>query len=152
MLAVLHYLKGISLRFVQIMVLNELASQVTPCLLGISNELFKLANFQVFMDVPLHVCETRDSKGLYKLARAGKIKGFIYYLGISSFCDQEVYSCSCILVYTLALMIQINFEKERELNLILSQLLSYLVLKLLCPCCCRQEIPSPLLISFLSFG
>ncbi|THF99959.1 hypothetical protein TEA_023284 [Camellia sinensis var. sinensis] len=30
----------------------------------------------VFMDVPLHVCEARDPKGLYKLARAGKIKGF----------------------------------------------------------------------------
>lgn len=27
------------------------------------------------MDVPLKVCETRDPKGLYKLARAGKIKG-----------------------------------------------------------------------------
>lgn len=27
------------------------------------------------MDVPLHVCESRDPKGLYKLARAGKIKG-----------------------------------------------------------------------------
>ncbi|KAH7566698.1 hypothetical protein JRO89_XS08G0218000 [Xanthoceras sorbifolium] len=31
---------------------------------------------EVFMDVPLEVCEARDSKGLYKLARAGKIKGF----------------------------------------------------------------------------
>ncbi|CAB4284100.1 unnamed protein product [Prunus armeniaca] len=31
---------------------------------------------EVFMDVPLHVCENRDPKGLYKLARAGKIKGF----------------------------------------------------------------------------
>ncbi|OVA09377.1 BTB/POZ-like [Macleaya cordata] len=31
---------------------------------------------EVFMDVPLHICEARDSKGLYKLARAGKIKGF----------------------------------------------------------------------------
>ncbi|KAL2499591.1 Adenylyl-sulfate kinase 1 [Abeliophyllum distichum] len=31
---------------------------------------------EVFMDVPLQVCEARDSKGLYKLARAGKIKGF----------------------------------------------------------------------------
>ncbi|MED6217748.1 Adenylyl-sulfate kinase 1, chloroplastic [Stylosanthes scabra] len=31
---------------------------------------------EVFMDVPLHVCEARDPKGLYKLARAGKIKGF----------------------------------------------------------------------------
>lgn len=27
------------------------------------------------MDVPLQVCEARDPKGLYKLARAGKIKG-----------------------------------------------------------------------------
>ncbi|XP_019423128.1 PREDICTED: adenylyl-sulfate kinase 3-like isoform X3 [Lupinus angustifolius] len=31
---------------------------------------------EVFMDVPLHICESRDPKGLYKLARAGKIKGF----------------------------------------------------------------------------
>ncbi|CAN4090569.1 unnamed protein product [Withania somnifera] len=31
---------------------------------------------EVFMDVPLYVCEARDPKGLYKLARAGKIKGF----------------------------------------------------------------------------
>ncbi|KAL6587718.1 Adenylyl-sulfate kinase 2, chloroplastic [Orobanche minor] len=29
---------------------------------------------EVYMDVPLEVCETRDPKGLYKLARAGKIK------------------------------------------------------------------------------
>lgn len=27
------------------------------------------------MDIPLQVCEARDPKGLYKLARAGKIKG-----------------------------------------------------------------------------
>ncbi|GMH08238.1 hypothetical protein Nepgr_010078 [Nepenthes gracilis] len=31
---------------------------------------------EVFMNMPLEVCEERDSKGLYKLARAGKIKGF----------------------------------------------------------------------------
>ncbi|KAG1342157.1 adenylyl-sulfate kinase 3 [Cocos nucifera] len=31
---------------------------------------------EVFMNVPLEVCEARDPKGLYKLARAGKIKGF----------------------------------------------------------------------------
>ncbi|XP_044346098.1 adenylyl-sulfate kinase 3 [Triticum aestivum] len=31
---------------------------------------------EVFLDVPLEVCEARDPKGLYKLARAGKIKGF----------------------------------------------------------------------------
>lgn len=31
---------------------------------------------EIYMDVPLQVCESRDPKGLYKLARAGKIKGF----------------------------------------------------------------------------
>ncbi|CAN8251452.1 unnamed protein product [Cochlearia groenlandica] len=31
---------------------------------------------EVYMDVPLHVCEARDPKGLYKRARAGEIKGF----------------------------------------------------------------------------
>ncbi|KAK9714259.1 hypothetical protein RND81_06G082300 [Saponaria officinalis] len=29
---------------------------------------------EVFMDVPLQLCEARDPKGLYKLVRAGKIK------------------------------------------------------------------------------
>ena len=28
------------------------------------------------MQIPLCVCEERDTKGLYKLARQGKIKGF----------------------------------------------------------------------------
>jgi adenylylsulfate kinase len=31
---------------------------------------------EVFVDAPLEVCESRDPKGLYKQARAGKIKGF----------------------------------------------------------------------------
>ncbi|KAJ8765518.1 hypothetical protein K2173_014640 [Erythroxylum novogranatense] len=31
---------------------------------------------EVFMNIPLEVCEERDPKGLYKLARAGKIRGF----------------------------------------------------------------------------
>jgi adenylylsulfate kinase len=31
---------------------------------------------EVFVDAPLEVCEQRDPKGLYKQARAGKIKGF----------------------------------------------------------------------------
>lgn len=31
---------------------------------------------EVFMKVPIEVCEQRDPKGLYKAARAGKIKGF----------------------------------------------------------------------------
>ncbi|PNX94032.1 adenylyl-sulfate kinase chloroplastic-like [Trifolium pratense] len=30
----------------------------------------------VYMNMPLSLCEARDPKGLYKLARAGKIKGF----------------------------------------------------------------------------
>lgn len=35
------------------------------------------SNFiEVFMDLPLKICEARDPKGLYKLARTGKIKGF----------------------------------------------------------------------------
>eukprot|EP00062_Callorhinchus_milii_P021544 gi/632978420/ref/XP_007905903.1/ PREDICTED: bifunctional 3'-phosphoadenosine 5'-phosphosulfate synthase 1 [Callorhinchus milii] len=32
--------------------------------------------FEIFVDAPLHVCEKRDAKGLYKKARAGEIKGF----------------------------------------------------------------------------
>jgi adenylylsulfate kinase len=31
---------------------------------------------EVFVDAPLEVCEKRDPKGLYKQARAGRIKGF----------------------------------------------------------------------------
>ncbi|MBV7298883.1 adenylyl-sulfate kinase [Enterovibrio paralichthyis] len=37
--------------------------------------------FEVFVDTPLDVCESRDPKGLYKKARAGEIKAFT---GISS--------------------------------------------------------------------
>ncbi|NP_001341562.1 adenylyl-sulfate kinase 3-like isoform X2 [Glycine soja] len=47
---------------------------------------------EVFIDVPLHVCEARDPKGLYKLARAGKIKGFT---GID---DPYEPPCSCEIV------------------------------------------------------
>ncbi|KAL2608663.1 hypothetical protein R1flu_027236 [Riccia fluitans] len=40
-------------------------------------ELVSVGNFiEVFMDVPLEVCEKRDAKGLYKLARQGVIKAF----------------------------------------------------------------------------
>ena len=31
---------------------------------------------EIFVDAPLDVCEKRDPKGLYKMARAGEIKGF----------------------------------------------------------------------------
>ncbi|KAM9315146.1 bifunctional 3'-phosphoadenosine 5'-phosphosulfate synthase 1 isoform 2-T2 [Pholidichthys leucotaenia] len=36
----------------------------------------KLPFFEVFVDAPLHICEQRDVKGLYKKARAGEIRGF----------------------------------------------------------------------------
>lgn len=36
--------------------------------------------FEVFVDAPLHVCEQRDVKGLYKKARAGEIKGKQHFL------------------------------------------------------------------------
>lgn len=32
------------------------------------------------MNMPLELCESRDPKGLYKLARAGKIKGLLLKL------------------------------------------------------------------------
>ncbi|HUU02254.1 MAG TPA: adenylyl-sulfate kinase [Myxococcota bacterium] len=35
-----------------------------------------LGFFEVFVDTPLSVCEQRDPKGQYKMARAGQIKGF----------------------------------------------------------------------------
>ncbi|XP_061338907.1 adenylyl-sulfate kinase, chloroplastic-like isoform X3 [Gastrolobium bilobum] len=47
---------------------------------------------QVFIDVPLDLCEARDPKGLYKLARAGKIKGFT---GVD---DPYEPPCSCEIV------------------------------------------------------
>ncbi|PNY07277.1 adenylyl-sulfate kinase [Trifolium pratense] len=50
---------------------------------------------EVFIDVPLHVCEARDPKGLYKLARAGKIKGFT---GID---DPYEPPCGCEIVLQL---------------------------------------------------
>ena len=37
--------------------------------------------FEIFINTPLHICEERDVKGLYKLARNGQIKDFT---GISS--------------------------------------------------------------------
>ncbi|PAN43505.1 hypothetical protein PAHAL_8G240400 [Panicum hallii] len=40
------------------------------------NLLPKSSFIEVFLNAPIEVCEGRDPKGLYKLARAGKIKGF----------------------------------------------------------------------------
>ena len=40
-------------------------------------ELFEDGEFiEIFVDTPLAIAEERDPKGLYKAARAGKIKGF----------------------------------------------------------------------------
>ncbi|XP_048448727.1 bifunctional 3'-phosphoadenosine 5'-phosphosulfate synthase 2-like, partial [Rhincodon typus] len=36
----------------------------------------RLPFFEIFVDAPLDICESRDVKGLYKKARAGEIKGF----------------------------------------------------------------------------
>jgi len=42
-----------------------------------ARELLEASEFiEVFVDAPLEICEARDSKGLYKKARAGMIKNF----------------------------------------------------------------------------
>ena len=38
--------------------------------------------FEVHVDTPLDVCEDRDSKGLYKKARAGIIKGYTSHYNV----------------------------------------------------------------------
>lgn len=43
--------------------------------------------FEVFVDAPLSVCEERDVKGLYKKARAGQIKGNLFFKYIQ-FCEE----------------------------------------------------------------
>ncbi|XP_022133254.1 adenylyl-sulfate kinase 3-like isoform X3 [Momordica charantia] len=50
---------------------------------------------EVFLDVPLNVCEARDPKGLYKLSRAGKIQGFT---GIDDPYEQPL-NCEIVLQY-----------------------------------------------------
>ena len=40
---------------------------------------------EIYIDTPIEICEQRDPKGLYKMARAGKLKNFT---GIDS--DNEV--------------------------------------------------------------
>jgi bifunctional enzyme CysN/CysC len=44
---------------------------------SMARNLFNDGEFiEVFIDTPIEVCEARDSKGLYKKARAGKLKNF----------------------------------------------------------------------------
>ncbi|WP_331828384.1 adenylyl-sulfate kinase [Candidatus Blochmannia sp. SNP] len=39
--------------------------------------MFPINHFvEIFVDTPLHICEKRDSKGLYKKARSGEIENF----------------------------------------------------------------------------
>ncbi|MFH1632349.1 MAG: adenylyl-sulfate kinase [bacterium] len=55
------------------------ASFVSPyrCDRDAARELIGQDRFiEVYVDCPLHVCEARDVKGLYKKARAGEIKNF----------------------------------------------------------------------------
>ncbi|KAF7085266.1 LOW QUALITY PROTEIN: hypothetical protein CFC21_088716 [Triticum aestivum] len=47
-------------------------SERSACRKLLNNSTF----IEVFLNVPLEVCEARDPKGLYKLTRARKIKGF----------------------------------------------------------------------------
>lgn len=56
--------------------------------------------FEVFMNTPLEICESRDVKGLYKMAREGKIKEFT---GISDPYEEPV---GCELIITPDLSIQ----------------------------------------------
>ena len=42
-----------------------------------ARKLFNDGEFiEIFIDTPIEVCEARDSKGLYKQARAGQLKNF----------------------------------------------------------------------------
>lgn len=43
------------------------------------------------MNMPLEVCEGRDPKGLYKLARAGKIKGPVKNFSFRCQCVNRVH-------------------------------------------------------------
>lgn len=49
------------------------------------NESAGLPFFEVFVNAPLEVCESRDVKGLYKKARAGEIKGNSHGLNCTLF-------------------------------------------------------------------
>lgn len=45
------------------------------------------------MNMPLALCEERDPKGLYKLARAGKIKGVV--------CVRDLFLCILVAVLSI---------------------------------------------------
>ena len=44
---------------------------------SMARKLFNDGEFiEIYIDTPIEVCEARDSKGLYKKARAGQLKNF----------------------------------------------------------------------------
>lgn len=45
--------------------------------------------FEVFVNAPLDVCESRDVKGLYKKARAGEIKGNVKNMETLKLCSSK---------------------------------------------------------------
>ena len=70
---------------------------------------------EVFIDTPLSVCEKRDTKGLYKLARQGKIKEFT---GISDPFEEPKHSDIIITDMNLNNNIELIINKLRKLGYI----------------------------------
>ncbi|AJZ90950.1 adenylylsulfate kinase [Klebsiella michiganensis] len=66
--------------------------------------------YEVFVDTPLAICETRDPKGLYKKARAGELKNFT---GIDS-------------VYEAPLRAEIHLDGEQLVTNLVAQILDLL--------------------------
>ena len=59
-----------------IITLNSFVSPTNE-IRNLAKEIIGTDNFiEIFIDTPLEICEQRDVKGLYKKARAGKIKDF----------------------------------------------------------------------------
>ncbi len=60
---------------------NVIASFISPYKIHRQWGREKIDNFiEVFVDTPLHICEQRDPKGMYKKARLGQID---YFTGVS---------------------------------------------------------------------
>ncbi|XP_070608346.1 bifunctional 3'-phosphoadenosine 5'-phosphosulfate synthase 2 isoform X2 [Erythrolamprus reginae] len=81
------------------------------------HEIAGLPFFEVFVDAPLNICESRDVKGLYKKARAGEIKGFT---GIDS--DYEKPEMSELVlktnIFSVTECVQCIVELLQEQNLV----------------------------------
>jgi len=83
---------------------------------------------QVFIDVPLDVCEARDPKGLYKLARAGKIKGIlVYYLTILDLASPPGYlhRLCCFVFLLLVEFASVLLFKKKKVASVLNYYLKF---------------------------